>query len=339
MASNEAKINLTLAFVLNNATIDDKGNVLQNPSASVVQANIVNRVKQSTYAKDFTLVWGPSIFLDPGTKNGSKTDSKGYSANVTAVFKGPSGDFRVVTSGTNGKSNYDVNEEDNDVLQTQANALISDAPDDANISNGAMAGANNILNTPSSQGDLVSYLKSQLASGGTLIVVGHSLGGALASVLALYLKGKLPSATLSCFTFAAPTAGNQQFADYFDQTMTGASTRIFNSKDTVPNAWSASTITNIEKIYYPDVATPEDTVKAINSNLGWLALLNYQQPTAGQQQLTGAVNETLVEHNDQDFPRQAGYQHVEAYLDLLGMQATDVWQPPVVATPAQASAA
>lgn len=339
MSSNDTKINLTLAFVLNNATTDDKGKVLLNPSASVVQANIVNRVKQSTYAKDFVLVWGPSIFLDPGTKDGSNPDSKGYSANVTAIFKGPSGDFRVVTSGTNGKSNYDVNEEDNDVLQTQAKALISDAPGGANISNGAMSGANNIINIASSNGDLVSYLKSQVASGGTVIVVGHSLGGALASVLALYLKAKLSSATLSCFTFAAPTAGNQQFADYFDQTMAGASTRIFNSMDTVPHAWSAKTITDIKKIYEPYVATPDDMVKNIDNNLGWLKLLNYRQPTAGQQQLTGAVNQAIIEKNDQDFDRQAGYQHVEAYLDLLGMQATDVWQPPVVAKPAQATAA
>lgn len=328
MSSNEAKINLTLAFVLNNATIDDKGNVLQNPSTSVVQANIVNRVKQSTYAKDFTLVWGPSIFLDPGTKNGSGTDSKGYSANVTAIFKGPSGDFRVVTSGTNGKSNYDVNEEDNDIGQTQVNTLISNAPWDANISNGAMAGAKNIINGTTSNGDLVSFLKSQVSSGGNVTVVGHSLGGALASVLALYLKTQLSSANLNCYTFAAPTAGNEQFATYFDQTMAGASTRYFNTMDTVPDGWNATSISNVLTIYDPYIATPQKTKDDINNYKGWLGLLNYQQPSAGKQQLKGSVDTDLIQDDDQDFDRQAAYQHIRAYPDLLGMKSGDVWLPP-----------
>lgn len=324
MSSNDTNINLTLAFVLNNAAVDDQGHALQNPSVSVVQANIVNRVKQSTYAKDFALVWGPSIYLDPGTKG----DTAGYTANVTAVFKGPSGDLRVVTSGTNGSSDYDVDEEDNDIAQTGASALISGAPSDASISKGAMAGAQAIIQSTSSGASLVSYLQGQTPSGGKVVMVGHSLGGALASVLALYLKEQLPSATLSCFTFAGPTAGNQQFADYFDQTMAGASTRIVNSKDTVPQAWNPTSIQTILTIYEPDIATPDKIKNGINNNMLVLDFLNYQQPTAGAQTLTGAVNTSIIENKDTDFDKQAAYQHVNAYLSLLGLKDGDVWLPP-----------
>ena len=326
MSSSDAKINLTLAFVLNNATVDDHGNAMQYPAPSAVQENIVKRVKQSTYAKDFALVWGPSTFLDPGTTSG---DTKGYSANVTAIFKGPKGDYRVVTSGTNPKSDFDISEEDNDIAQTALSALISSAPWGTSISKGAMAGAQNLLqgSTPMG-GSLLGYLTNHASNGGTITVVGHSLGGALASVLALYLKAELSSATVNCFTFAAPTAGNEQFADYFDTTMTGLSTRFFNSKDIVPDSWSASTIKNILTIYKPDIDTPKKIQDDINKNLGALKFLNFQQPSDGQQQLTGAVNTGLIKNDDQDFDRQVGYQHVDAYLTLLGMAAGDVWLPP-----------
>ena len=334
MSSSNVKINLTLAFVLNNATVDDQGNALQYPDPSVVQNNIVNRIKQSTYAKDFVLAWGPSTLLDPGTTN---ADSKGYSANVTAIFKGPSGDYRVVTSGTNPKSDFDVSDEDNKITQTALSALISSAPWDASISNGAMTGAQDILQGTAPQGgSLLDYLTDQVSKGGSVTVVGHSLGGALASVLSLYLKSELSSATVGCFTFAAPTAGNQQFANYFDSSMAGLSTRIFNSKDMVPNAWSASTIKNIQTIYDPDIDTPKKIKDDINKNYGLLQFLNYQQPSEGKQLLTGSVNTKLIKHEDTDFDRQVGYQHVDAYLALLGMAEGDVWLPPVVPQTADA---
>lgn len=325
MSSKDAKINLTLAFVLNNAAVDDQGKSMQNPDPAAVQANIVNRVKQSTYAKDFDLVWGPSLYLDPGTKGASK----GYSANVTAVFKGPSGDLRLVTSGTNPTSDYDVKEEDNDIGQTAASGLISGAPSDASISKGANAGAQHIISTtPGTGGSLVSYLQGQVGSGGTVVIVGHSLGGALASVLTLYLQEQLPSAKLNCYTFAAPTAGNQQFANYFDKKMAGASTRFFNTMDTVPDAWNATTIQNILTIYNPNLETPQKVQDGINNNLLLLDFLNYQQPGDGKTGLTGAVNTQIIKKKDTDFDDQVAYQHIQAYMKLLDMQIGDVWLPP-----------
>lgn len=327
MSSTEAKINLTLAFVLNSATIDDQGNPMRYPAPSVVQENIVKRVKQSTYAKDFTLAWGPSILLDPGT---TSPDSKGYSANVTAIFKGPSGDYRVVTSGTNPLSDFDVTEEDNDIAQTALSGLISSAPWDASISKGAMTGTKDILQGIIPVGGrLLGYLTHHVSNGGTVTVVGHSLGGALASVLALYLKAELPAAKISCFTYAAPTAGNQQFADYFDKIMKGLSNRIFNNKDIVPNSWDANTITNDLKIYEPDIATPPDLKDKINKIQGLLKFLNYRQPSEGQQLLHGTVDKKLIKQDGKDFDRQAGYQHIDAYPALLGMAKGDVWTPPV----------
>ena len=325
MSSNDAKINLTLAFVLNNAAVDDQGKPMQYPDPSVVQQNIVKRVKQSTYASAFTLAWGPFTFLDPGTS----PTSKGYAANITAIFKGPSGDYRVVTSGTNPKSAYDVNVEDKDIGQTALSGLISSAPWGTSISNGAMDGVQNILKGIIPLGGrLLGYLTNHVANGGIVTVVGHSLGGALASVLSLYLKAELPSATVGCFTFAAPTAGNEQFADYFNKSMKGLSTRVFNTKDMVPDAWSASTIKNILNIYEPDIDTPQSIQDGINKNYGFLQFLNYQQPSEGQDQHTGTTDKGLIQHDGNDFDRQVGYQHIGAYIALLAMAKGDVWLPP-----------
>jgi hypothetical protein len=61
-----------------------------------------------------------------------------------------------------------------------------------------------------------------------LCVTGHSLGGCLAGSLALYLKNNASiwdasgKSSVSCITFAAPTAGNAIFAQYSDSQFKGA---------------------------------------------------------------------------------------------------------------------
>ncbi|CAE6496700.1 unnamed protein product [Rhizoctonia solani] len=65
-------------------------------------------------------------------------------------------------------------------------------------------------------------------------LVGHSLGGAIAALDALYLKLNLPSTvSIKAVTYGQPRVGNQEFANLMDQKVTDFS-RITNLKDEVP---------------------------------------------------------------------------------------------------------
>ncbi|KAJ1306381.1 hypothetical protein OPQ81_007386 [Rhizoctonia solani] len=65
-------------------------------------------------------------------------------------------------------------------------------------------------------------------------LVGHSLGGAIATLDALYLKLNLPSTiSIKAVTYGQPRVGNQEFADLIDQKITDFS-RITNIEDEIP---------------------------------------------------------------------------------------------------------
>jgi hypothetical protein len=81
----------------------------------------------------------------------------------------------------------------------------------------------------------------------TIHVTGHSLGGAIASTVALHLRRQQWSrrVTFQVHTFAAPTAGDADVAHAFDGAFPGTSPsadsswRVENAYDVVPNAWQS----------------------------------------------------------------------------------------------------
>ncbi|CAE6478997.1 hypothetical protein ACGC1H_003938 [Rhizoctonia solani] len=71
-------------------------------------------------------------------------------------------------------------------------------------------------------------------SSSKVTLIGHSLGGALATLDALYLKLALPSTTtIKAVTYGQPRVGNQEFANLIDQKLTDFS-RITNIEDVIP---------------------------------------------------------------------------------------------------------
>jgi pimeloyl-ACP methyl ester carboxylesterase len=85
--------------------------------------------------------------------------------------------------------------------------------------------------------------KTLAATQAELIVTGHSLGGALATMVALWLQDQLPkgggpsNVRITPYTFAAPTAGNQAFANLYDAKFPNSS-RYVNSRDLVPMGYA-----------------------------------------------------------------------------------------------------
>ncbi|MFT5312658.1 MAG: hypothetical protein ACI8Z9_001138, partial [Paraglaciecola sp.] len=90
----------------------------------------------------------------------------------------------------------------------------------------------------------------------SICVTGHSLGGALAPVLALWLKDIQDTQLtrgvhISCIAFAGPSPGNRAFAEYFNQRMAKDFQRIANSLDIVTFAWQTNTLHKAFSAYFP----------------------------------------------------------------------------------------
>lgn len=76
---------------------------------------------------------------------------------------------------------------------------------------------------------------SQLARGfRNVILTGHSLGGALATIMAVYIQKRNPRATVSCRAFGMPRLGNPAWADYVDATLGTDAQHLNNFIDVVP---------------------------------------------------------------------------------------------------------
>lgn len=65
-----------------------------------------------------------------------------------------------------------------------------------------------------------------------VVATGHSLGGALASLAAGYLRAQ--GITIDLYTYGAPKVGLQGFADYITSTSKGQNFRVTHKNDPVP---------------------------------------------------------------------------------------------------------
>ncbi|MDP1978285.1 lipase family protein [Undibacterium sp.] len=124
------------------------------------------------------------------------------------------------------------------------------------ISQGSSDGLNDLSQLVSATGQTIyQYLAANAIGNDISIgVVGHSLGGNLATVFAPWLLYQLqqnkltPPALFPVLTFAAPTAGNQAFAEAYDKSFP-ASWRYYNEIDLVPMA--SDSLRSAEQLYSP----------------------------------------------------------------------------------------
>jgi hypothetical protein len=203
-----------------------------------------------------------------------------------------------------------------------------------NISQGAMEAFTDILMGT----DLLSVLADPVPP--VLYVVGHSLGGAMVTTVSLYLAAAnvLPLDRILPYTFAAPTAGDANFAAWFDTQFPSAQC-VINKWDLVPNAWA--TLADLPahpgvNPFYPDgshhmpgpgpTATPANSVGIIIGSVAAGTNNNtYVQPTqqpplnAGSSPLFFDPYPMTAQTLVQMFEIQVGFQHANnTYLTLLG---------------------
>jgi hypothetical protein len=112
------------------------------------------------------------------------------------------------------------------------------APAEAQIAGGTWTGFQNVI---ALQGGGVSFAQAvaALPPGATVYVTGHSLGGTLAPVVALWMAEQAGGAIASVYAFAGMTPGNAGFAALFGARtpLSGRVWRYNNTLDTVGYGW------------------------------------------------------------------------------------------------------
>jgi len=208
-----------------------------------------------------------------------------------------------------------------------------------NISLGAMEAFTDIVMGT----DLVTILATLAAlQPCTFYVVGHSLGGAMATTVALFLQevsaSVLKNSTILPYTFAAPTAGDKAFADLFNDRFPNA-VCTYNKYDLIPHAWDS--LTSLvdqwrDDPFYPDHSDhpkgPGPTAKPDNEVGKLIEVVANKTPDPNpyvQPARRPALNENLWKKlgaefypKDADpivkFMMQVAYQHQsKTYLELL----------------------
>jgi hypothetical protein len=276
------------------------------------------------------LVWGPAVRVP---------NSVSPPINTMFVVRGVDDPGRLVVAiaGTNPFSAFDWLIEDERVFIQRDWTTGSPAPGlRPKIANGTDRGLGILLaimpgpGVPGVGTRLPDFLGGLPPGPLDVTVTGHSLGGALAPALALWLNDspdrwdKAGLGRLSCVAFAGPTPGNGDFASYYASTPLGArTTRIHNSLDVVPHAWSAPGLAEVPDLYNPPIK-PDPLVKGLARLARVISARgDYSHVLPDAPAFSGAVNTpagllTLLTPF-QHFIAELVYQHVEAYFTELEM--------------------
>ncbi len=233
--------------------------------------------------------------------------------------------------------------DDFDVLDTHDWPTATPPDPSIVVAQGSWDGLQAVLTAPSQpDGMTLPGLLGKISSGATgaldLFVTGHSLGGALATILGLYLADTVSSwnagtasVSIKTYTFASPTTGNQQYVNYYDSrsgltNLSWQAFRVFNEQDVVPHAYadiegiadSGIPLSLVLKLSVGASAALVQTILNDNHDsyvqVGNGEALNNNPPQAGQPTCANPA-ETL-----DDFVCWVSYEHSSlTYLGLLGV--------------------
>ena len=169
--------------------------------------------------------------------------------------------------------------------------------DPARIASGTLDGLATIqgladFTQPPDQETLAQFLTTFFANpenaNVTTVVTGHSLGGCLATIVAMWIARSLPNyrGTIQPITFAAPTAGNSGFAKYYDELFPSAR-RFQNSLDVIPLAYYD--LGAIDGIYGGLLPAPDHVPAGVAIMEEEAGGAGYTQPAQGQRILPGTA--------------------------------------------------
>jgi hypothetical protein len=187
-----------------------------------------------------------------------------------------------------------------------------------------------------------------------IITGGHSQGGALSPLVALWLADTQTSwdpdglASISCWPFAGPTPGNKKFADYYDDNVPNT-TSVVNPRDVAVRFFNEDDLHKLKTLYEvegeadihpgPRIRHLADALIIDTKGKGYTRFP--QEPYSEQHKVVEL--ETVVDITqylpppDQPQPTdppptdcwkytmQAGYQHIKAYFEAVGVDFYDYY--------------
>jgi len=147
----------------------------------------------------------------------------------------------------------------------------------AKISDGMVKAWKHITTMPDLGTKLPDVLKG-LPAGASLVVTGHSQGGAVASVMATWAQQERTDITVLPYTFAGETAGNDGFAALVETLFgTSAGGRFVNPNDVVP--FGFGNLTDLPGLYKSvGVIMPPLAAAAVATLIASLSGDDYTQP-------------------------------------------------------------
>jgi hypothetical protein len=182
-------------------------------------------------------------------------------------------------------------------------------------------------------GDVTTFLKGAVAEARgpvEVTVTGHSKGGALAPTLALWFaetRGDAADparrwdprgdATVSCYHFAGPTAGNAEFVERSNGKIGDRCFGFVNPLDVVTKAWEPEAVGRIASLYDANDVLPISGMDALSSDIA--DILTRQRLGYGHVGDHVTTFDPKLADGIHDFVGQMIYQHLEAYLVAMGI--------------------
>ena len=287
------------------------------PQTEQALAQCMPNVLVEQTADKWKLAWGPVVYRFPIAK---------FDDNMMYVVqaKASSSDFAIVIRGTDPPALDDWLAEDFDVDDQVSWPAGAGQPKISKAISEGLAILLEMAPSTDQESTLKSFLTTQAASSPTGLrvhVTGHSLGGALAPTLALWLHDNKSSwdpqgdAVISVYPLAGPTPGNAAFAAYYGSALGKTTYRMWNPFDVVPLAWNHESMGKMADLYEP-LTRANPIERGLIDGLRFLVKdRDYAQISPNRKPLSGAVNPA-----EKDWAAQAGWQHHCGYECALGIR-------------------
>ncbi len=202
-----------------------------NTNALQIRDSINIQLADSNYSTggDWKVCWGPGISPTGDNLMYMAVDSTGDSLKYAICVRGTVFNFANIV-------------EDLEVWDMEKWPFSGGGD---SVALGSLKGLDTLLNTtdPLTFQSLQSYLNTLNAPKQKMFITGHSLGGAMATLITKWFLDMSFTSRfkLETYTFAAPTVGNISFVGTYHSQMTASgseSHRCVNNKDVVPYAWA-----------------------------------------------------------------------------------------------------